>query len=192
MRQLLCTTRKGRALSLATVAVALGGVAFAAPASAVPLVGGDTTVTFTVGVVGGVSILPAPVAVGLPSGDAVTGTIASVVTDLRIAGGSWTNTVSSTDFALVGATAAAGDALIPASSAKMWTTQATVAIPGTATIENLYTSADDALTLSTAGAELVSATTSNINVTALLSSFSIDVSDKAMGAYVGTITQTVS
>ena len=189
MRQLLGTTRHGRALSLAAVVVAFGGVAFAAPASAAV---GDTTVTFTVGVVGGVSILPAPAAVGVTVGNAVSGTLTSVVTDLRIDGGAWTDTVSATDFALVGATTPSGTSLVPASAAKMWTTSATVAIPGTATVTNAYTASTAALTLSTAGQQLISATTSNVNVTTLISEFEIDVTGKAVGAYLGTITQTVS
>jgi hypothetical protein len=182
-----------KALALGTLALAVAGSAFATPASAVPLpVGADTTVTFAVGTAGGLTILPTPLVAALPSGDAVVGVLTSVVTDLRLTGGGWTDTISSTDFALVGATEPAGTSLVPASSAKIYTTSAQVAIPGTATITNLHPDLDTALSLATTGQELVSATTSNVNVTTLISTLQIDVAGKETGAYTGTITQTVS
>jgi hypothetical protein len=180
-----------KAILLGTAALAVAGAAFATPASAVPL-GGDTTVTFAVGTAGGVSILPAPAVVALPSGNSEIGALTSVVTDLRVAGGGWTDTISSTDFALVGATSPSGTSLVPATAAKIYTTSATVAIPGTATITNLHTDLASALSLATTGQELLSATTTNANVTTLVSTLQIDVTGKAVGAYTGTITQTVS
>ena len=86
-----------KVIALGTLALAVAGAAFATPASAVPL-GGDTTVTFAVGTAGGVSILPSPAVVALPSGNAVVGALTSVVTDLRLSGGGWTDTISSTNF----------------------------------------------------------------------------------------------
>lgn len=193
MRTVLVSTRRRRAVAVGVLALTLGGASLATPASAALLDSGDTTVTFTVGVVGGVSILPSPAVVGLPSGsNAITGALTTVVTDLRVDGGSWTDTVTTEGFSLVGATSPGSDAVVPPSKAKMWTTSANVSIPGTATIENLYTDADNALTLSSTGAELVSATTTNVNVTTLLSSILIDVTGKQTGAYTGTITQSVS
>lgn len=187
------TTTGRRAIALGAIAVAVSSVALAGPASAVVADSGDTTVTFTVGVVGGLSVAPAPAVVGLPSGsNAITGSLATVVTDLRVDGGAWTDTVSTDGFTLVGATQPGPDAVVAPSAAKMWTTSATVSVPGTATVENLYTDADHALTLSSAGSELISATTTNVNVTTLVSNLLIDVTGKQTGAYAGTITQSVS
>ena len=67
-----------------------------------------------------------------------------------------------------------------------------MAIPGTATITNAHPDLASALSLATSGQELVSAVTTNANVTTLLSTVQIDVTGKAVGAYSGTITQTVS
>jgi hypothetical protein len=182
-----------KALALGTLSLAAAGAVFASPASALPLPGlGDTTVTFVAGTPGGLSILPPPLVVGVPLGDTVTGVMTSVVTDLRLAGGGWTDTVSASNFNLVGALEPSGDSVIPASAAKIYTTSVSVAIPGTATISNLHTDLLSALPLSTTGQELLHATTSNINVTTLLSTFSINTAGKALGAYTGTITQTVS
>ncbi|MCU1587398.1 MAG: hypothetical protein JWN31_891 [Frankiales bacterium] len=182
-----------KALALGTLSLAAAGAVLATPASALPLPGlGDTTVTFVAGTPGGLSILPPPLVVGVPLGNNVTGVMTSVVTDLRLAGGGWTDTVSSSNFNLVGALDPAGDSSIPASAVKMYTTSASVAIPGTATVSNVHTALDSALSLSNTGQELLHATTSNINVTTLLSTFSIDTTGKSLGAYSGTITQTVS
>lgn len=181
------------ALALGTASVAAAGAFFAAPASAAALPGvGDTTVTFAVGTPGGLSILPPPAVVGVPVGSTVTGVMTSVVTDLRLAGGGWTDSISSSGFNLVGATSPSGDSAIPASSAKIYTTSASVAVPGTATITNVHTDLASALSLSTDAQELLHATTSNVNVTTLVSTLSIDTTGKAVGAYSGTVTQTVS
>lgn len=193
MRHLIGKAPSRRALALITLSVAAAGAGFATPASAVPLVDpGATTVTFTVGLVGGVSILATPAVVGVPSGSSVSGLMTSVVTDLRPTGGSWSDSVSSTDFALVGATSPSGTSLVPAASASIYTTSASVAIPGTASVTNIHTDLGSALALSNTPQELVHATTSNVNVTTLLDTVSIDVTGKATGLYTGTITQTVS
>lgn len=182
-----------KALALGTLSLAAAGAVFATPASAVALPGvGDTTVTFAVGTPGGLSILPPPLVAGVPVGSTVTGVMTSVVTDLRLAGGGWTDTISASNFDLVGAASPSGTSSIPASAAKIYTTSASVAIPGTATITNVHSDLLSALSLDTTGQELLHATTSNINVTTLVSTFSIDTAGKALGAYSGTITQTVS
>lgn len=178
-----------KALVLGTLTVAVAGSALAsAPAQAA-----DTTVTFTAGVTGStVSILPSVAVVGVTSGSTVTGTMTAVITDLRVAGGSWSSTVSSTDFGLVGVASPSGTSLVPASSAKIWNTAATVSVPGTATVTNSHLDLASALSLSNSSQALVSATTANVNVTTLAQTVQIDVAGKATGAYTGTITQTVS
>jgi hypothetical protein len=171
-------------------AVALGMALTAAPASAAA---GDTLVTFTAGTTGStVSITPGVYVPGTGSANTVTGTIVSVVTDLRPSAGSWADTVSSTDYSLVGATSPSGTALIPASSAKIWTPTAVVTIPGTATVTNTHTALGSALTLANTSAGLLSATTANVNIATLTSSLQIDTTGKAAGLYTGTLTQTVS
>lgn len=180
-----------KALVLGTVASAVVAGALAAqPASAAA---GDTTVTFVAGTTGStVSILPSAAVVGVASGNTVTGAMTSVITDLRVAGGGWTDTISSTDFGLVGATTPSGASLVPASAAKIYNTAATVTVPGTATVTNNYTSSGAALALANTGQTLLTATTTNVNVTTVLSTIEINVTGKTAGAYAGTITQTVS
>jgi hypothetical protein len=180
-----------KTLVLGSVAVVVVGLGLAAaPANAAA---GDTLVTFTVGVTGStVSIAPGVYVPGTGTATSADGTIVSVVTDLRTSAGSWTDAVSSTDYSLVGATSPTGTALIPATSAKMWTTTAAVTIPGTATINNTHTALGSALTLANSAATLLSATTANANVATLTSSLWVDTTGKATGAYTGTVTQTVS
>ena len=171
-------------------AMAFGLTLTAAPAQA--LGGGDTLVSFTVGTVGGVSISPGLYVPGAAGTNTVNGTVASVVTDLRTGSNSWTDTVSTTDFTLVGATTPTGTALIPAASAKLWTPTALVSVPGTATITNDHATSGTALALSTTAATLLSAATTNVNVTALTHNLQIDTTGKASGLFTGTLTQTVS
>lgn len=180
-----------KALVLGATAVTVLGLALtAAPASAAA---GDTLITFTVGTTGStVSISPGVFVPGAGSATTADGTIVSVVTDLRTSAGSWTDTVSSTDFSLVGASSPSGTALIPATSAKIWTPTTVVTIPGTATISNSHTALGSALTLANSAATLLSATTANVNVATLTSNLQIDTTGKATGVYTGTITQTVS
>lgn len=177
-----------KALTLGTLAVAVAGTAFAAsPASAA-----DTTVTFTAGTTGNtVSILPSAAVVGVTSGNTVTGTMTSVITDLRASSGSWTAAISSSDFALVGASSATGASLVPASSASIYNNSATVTVPGTAVPNNLHPSSSP-LSLSSSAQALLSATTTNVNVTTVVSTLNIDVTGKNSGAYAGTLTTTVS
>lgn len=193
MRHPISTNRGRRALALGVIGFALAGISLAPPAAAVAD-SGSTTVTFTAGVTGGLTILPTPAAVGVGAGNSVTGVIGGVITDLRVGGGTWTDTVTASSFDLVGATApsVSDGTRAPATAVSMWTTSATVAIPGTATITNNYPDAANALTLSGTGDELVSAVTSNVNVTTLVGGFTIDVTGLQTGAYLGTITQTVS
>jgi len=178
-----------KALTLGTLVLAVAGSAFAAaPASAA-----DTTVTFTAGTSGTtVSILPSAAVVGVTVGNTVTGVMTATITDLRVAGGSWATSISSTDFALVGAASQTGASLVPATSAKVWNTAVTVAVPGTATVTNSFAALSSARTLSNTAQPLVSATTTNVNTTVLAQSLQIDVTGKNTGAYTGTITQTVS
>lgn len=176
-----------KALALGTVAVAAVSVFAAQPASAA-----DTTVTFTAGTTGStVSILPSAAVVGVTSGNTVTGTLTSVITDLRPAGGSWTAAVSSTNFGLVGATSQTGANLVNASAATFSNATPTVAVPGTATVTNAAPSGSP-LTLSTSPQTFLSATTANVNVTTVVSTLTIDVTGKSTGLYSGTLTQTVS
>jgi hypothetical protein len=171
-------------------AVAIGLTLTAVPANAAA---GDTLVTFSVGVVGStVSISPGVYVPGVGSANAVDGTIVSVVTDLRTTAGSWTDSVSSTDYTLVGATTPTGTALIGAASAKMWTPTAVVTIPGTAVVTNTHTALGSALTLANSTAPLLSAVTANANITTLTSNLQIDTTGKATGVFTGTVTQTVS
>jgi hypothetical protein len=177
-------------LVLGTLALAVAGSALAAvPASAAA---GDTTVTFTAGTTGsGVSILPSAAAAGVTVGNTVTATLTSVITDLRIAGGSWTSSVSSSNYTLVGATTPGTTGTVPAASAKIYNTSATVTVPGTATLTNTHVDNGSALTLSTTPQTLMSATTTNVNVTTVASTLVIDVTGKDTGAYTGTLNQTV-
>lgn len=179
-----------KALLLGSLATALAGSTFAAtPASAA-----DTLVTFTVGTTGTtVSILPSAALVGVTSGDTVTGTMTAVITDTRITGTpGWTASISSTNFGLVGVSSPSGTSLVPATAVKVWATSATVSVPGTATVTNTRTSLASALSLSTLSQTLMTATTSNANVTTIAESVQIDVTGKDTGAYTGTITQTVA
>lgn len=178
-----------KALVLGTVTASALAVALTvSPARAA-----DTIVTFTVGTTGStVSISPGAFVPGVGGTNYVDGTIVSVVTDLRTTAGSWTDTVSSTNFSLVGATSPSGTSLIPAASAKIWTPTTVVTIPGTATVSNSHTDLASARTLSTSAATLLSATTANANVTTLTSNLRIDTTGKVTGAYTGTLTQTVS
>lgn len=177
-----------KALALGTVAVAAVGVFAAQPASAA-----DTTVTFTAGTTGStVSILPSAAVVGVTVGNTVTGTLTSVITDLRPSSNSWTATVSATDFALFGATSQTGASLVPATSASIYNTAATLTVPGTATLSNTHTTSGSALALSNNAQTLLSATTANVNVTTVNSTLTIDVTGKNAGLYTGTLTQTVS
>jgi hypothetical protein len=178
-----------KALVLGSVAATAFGLALAAS----PAHAGDTLVTFTAGVTGAtVSISPGVFVPGTGSATTAAGSIVSVVTDLRTTAGSWIDTVSSTDYTLVGATSPTGTALIPATSAQIWTPTTVVTIPGTATISNVHTALGSALTLANTGAALLSATTANANVATLTSNVQIDTTGKAVGVYTGTITQTVS
>lgn len=178
-----------KSLVLGSLALAVAGSALAA----VPASAADTTVTFTAGVTGStVSILPAPAAVGTTSGNTVTATIASTITDLRVAGGSWASTVSSSGFTLVGATTPGTAGTVPASSATIYNSTPVVAVPGTATVANPHSASGSALTLSGSAQPLLSATTTNANVVTYTSTVSIDVTGKTTGAYTGTITQSVS
>lgn len=173
--------------------VAAGALVLALAATPASAGSGDTLVSFTVGTTGTtVSISPGAYVAGVGGSNYVTGTIASTITDLRTTAGSWTDTVSSTDYSLVGATSPTGTALIPAGSARMWTSAAVVAVPGTATISNSYTSFAASLALANTAAPLLSATTTNTNTTAVTSNVQIDTTGKATGAFTGTITQTVS
>ncbi|MGZ6804404.1 MAG: hypothetical protein ACXVFU_15270 [Nocardioidaceae bacterium] len=173
--------------------VAAGALVLALTATPASAGSGDTLVSFTVGTTGTtVSISPGAYVAGVGGSNYVTGTIASTITDLRTTAGSWTDTVSSTDYSLVGATSPTGTALIPASSARMWTSAAVVAVPGTATISNSYTSFAASLALANTAAPLLSATTANTNTTAVTSNVQIDTTGKATGVFTGTITQTVS
>lgn len=179
--------------SLAVVtlpALLLGLVLTTGPAQAAA---GDTVISFTVGTTGStVSIAPGAYVPGTGSATTAAGSIVSVVTDLRTTAGSWTDTVSSTDFTLVGASSPTGTALIPATSAKIWTPTTVVTIPGTATISNTHTALASALTLSNTPAPLLSATTTNANTATLTSNLQIDTTGKATGVFTGTVTQTVS
>lgn len=177
-----------KVLPLATLALVAGTAFAASPASAA-----DSTVTFTAGVTGStLSIVPSPAIVGVTSGNSVTGLMTSTITDLRPTGGSWTDTISSTDFLLAGATDQTGANRVAATAASIYTTAVTVAIPGTATVANTHTALGSALALSNSGQTLVSATTSNVNTTTLASTVVIDVTGKSTGLYTGTLTQTVA
>ena len=178
-----------KVLTLATAALAAGAAFAATPASAA-----DTTVTFTAGVTGStLSIVPSPAVVGVTSGNTVTGLLSSVITDLRPTGGGWTDTISSTDFVLVGATDQTGANRVAASSAKVYSTSLTVAVPGTATVSDKgYVDSTHALTLSNSGQALLTATTTNVNTTTVASTLLIDVTGKTTGLYTGTLTQTVA
>lgn len=152
----------------------------------------STTVTFTVGIASGtLAIAPTPAVAGSTSGNTVTGTLASVVTDGRIAGGSWTDSVSATDFGLVGAIDQTGANLVPVAQATIYNSAAVVEIAGTAVVVNAHDSSSP-LTLSHTPATLISATTANVNVTAVTSVLTIGVANKTAGLYTGTVTQTVS
>ncbi len=177
-----------KVLTLATIALAAGAAFAAAPASAA-----DTTVTFTAGVTGStLSIVPSPAVVGVTAGNTVTGLMTSTITDIRPTGGSWTDTISSTDFVLTGATDQTGANRVPATAASIYNTAVTVAVPGTATVTNNYSTSGTALGLANTGKTLVTATTTNVNTTTLASTILIDVTGKTTGLYTGTITQTVS
>jgi hypothetical protein len=176
-------------------AMAIGLTMTAVPANAAA---GDTLVTFTVGIptVPTLSISPGAFVPGLGgTGSGGTtyadGTIVSVVTDLRTTAGTWVDSVSSTSFGLVGATTPSGTALIPASSAKIFTPTTLVTIPGTATVTS-HADLASAVTLSGTAAPLLSATTTNANITTLTHTLRIDTTDKAVGLYTGTVTQSVS
>ena len=174
--------------SVAALAVGLALTSTPAQAAA-----GDTVVSFTVGTVGGVSVSPGVyVPTNVAGANPVTGTVVSIVTDLRTGTNSWTDAVSSTDFSLVGATTPSGTALIPVASAKLWTPTTVVTIPGTATISNTHATLPNALTLSATSATLLTAATTNVNTTTLTHNLQIDTTGKATGLFTGTVTQTVS
>ena len=180
-----------KALVLGSVALAVAGTAFAAaPASADTA---STTVTFSTASTSLLTILPAAAAAGTTSGSTVTATFATVVTDTRTAAGNWTDVVSSSAYNLVGASSPTGTATVPASSAKIWTGTAVVTVPGTATT-NLqgHIDAASALALTGTAQTLTTAATTNANIVTLNQNLQIDVTGKAVGAYTGTLTQTVS
>lgn len=177
-----------KALALGTLALAVAGSAFAAT----PATAADTTVTFTAGTPGGLSILPAAATVGVPVGNTVTATVATVITDLRVTSGTWAASAYASNFNLVGATTPSGTSQVPAANAKLYATSVTVAVPGTASVTNSHTDSASALVLSTTGQGFVTAATTNANVTTLAETLEIDVTGKALGAYSGTLSQTVS
>jgi len=179
-----------KALVLGSVAAMAFGLALTAvPANAAA---GDTLVTFTVGTPGGLSVAPGVYVPGVGGTNTVDGTVVSIVTDLRGTTAGWTDTVSSTDFSLVGVATPSGTSLIAATSAKIWTPTTVVTIPGTATITNTHTALGSALTLSNSAATLLSAATANVNVSTLTSNLEVDTTGKATGVFTGTLTQTVS
>ena len=181
-----------KVLLIGTVVSALAGLALTATPS--HAAAGDTLVTFTVGTVGTtVSLVAGTYVPGTGSATTAVGTIVgTVVTDLRTTPTSWAASVSSTDFGLVGATAQTGTALVPATAAKIWTPTTVVTVPGTAAITNTHTALGSALSLANTSAPLLSAVTTNANITTFTSNLQMDVTTNATGVYTGTVTQTVS
>jgi hypothetical protein len=189
-----------KALVLGSVtAMAVGLTLAAAPANAAA---GDTLVTFAAGTLGGLSISPGLYVPGAPGTNVVTGTMASVVTDLRGTNAGWIDAASSTNFSLVGATTAqtsdgsmvdvGAAAVSTTGKAKLFSTALLTSVPGTATITNTHTTLGSALSLSRTPATLLTAATANVNVTALTNTLEIDTTGLATGVFTGTVTQTVS
>lgn len=188
-----------KALVLGSVAaVACGLTLAAAPANAAS---GDTIVTFTVGTAGGLSVTPGVYVPGVGGSNTVTGTMATVITDLRGTNAGWVDSASSTNFTLAGATTpqTADGSLIDVGAAaasttgkaKLYSTATVTSLPGTATITNTHTALASALSLSRTAATLLSATTSNVNVAALTNTLEIDTTGAANGVFTGTVTQSV-
>ncbi|MCU1595792.1 MAG: hypothetical protein JWO12_3184 [Frankiales bacterium] len=185
-----------KALVLGSVAAMAFGLALAAPAGAAT---GDTVVTFTVGsTVPSVAVVGGVWTPGTGTSTTAVGTIVgTVITDTRIPAvtttGNWTDVVSASSFDMVGVTtpAVADGTRIAPSSATIWSDDPVVTIPGTATVTNDHPSSTP-LTLASTTATLLHASTKNPNISTFTSHVSINTSAAATGAFLGTITQTVS
>jgi hypothetical protein len=188
------TVRMRQRVLLATAAAIAATAGLLAPTAANAAGSGSTVVTGTVGItgLGVVSIVTTPAAVLTQSGSNLTGSLGlTTVTDTQIANPhSWTVTIKSTDFTMVGATS--NIPTIAATNASVSMAAPTVAVPGTATVSS-YPTSGSPLSLSNTDQNLVQASATNANVVTYTPSISFAVPNgQTVGAYTGTVTQTVS
>lgn len=166
--------------------LAVTGVLLAAPA------GADTAlVTLPVGLDDPLLALAARLAVTVP-GSPATVTVATTVTDLRLAGTGWTSTVSATDLTLVGASSPGASETLPATSMTAYTGDVNPLLLGTVSITGEYTSGSP-LTLSNAAQTLLTATgRTNANTAVFTTTVLVPTAGKTAGIYTGSVTQSVS
>ncbi len=199
--------RKVLALGAAAAALVSVGAA-ASPASACALVAGvdpcsgTTTVALNSGIISGaLSLTATPAATlagtsSLASGPLGLTTISDLRGDATLATpSSWTFSMKSTDFTLVGATSPNASETVTADKASVYlTTVPLAAILGTVTYSSYPTTTGTALALNAdhSAKTVFSAVTHNLNTTTFIPTLQVDTTGKAAGLYTGTVTQSVS
>ncbi|MEO6205238.1 MAG: hypothetical protein ABIO67_07650 [Mycobacteriales bacterium] len=175
-----------KALVLGSALSALGLALAATPASAA-----DTVITLSVGLDTPTLAIAAPAAVVVP-GSPASATIATTVTDTRLAGPTgWVVSISSTALTLSGVGTPGAAGTIAATTMTASTGVITPDVLGTVAVTGVPTVSP--ISLSGTPQTFVTATSrANANVTAYTATLSIPTAGKTAGVYTGTVTQSVA